>query len=230
MKVLVVEDDPAVRASLQRCLEFEGYTVVTAADGSVGLATAVAQAPDVVVLDLGLPAIDGLEVCRRLRAGGHGVPILMLTARHSTGERVWGLDAGADDYLPKPFALEELLARLRALVRRAGIADGAQHILCAGDLRMDSAAREVTRAGRPISLTRTEYELLSLLMAHPRQVLARTAILAAVWGHDVDPDTNTLEVFIGYLRRKTEDSGLPRIIHTVRGVGYVLRPHAGAVP
>ncbi len=226
VKVLVVEDDPAVRSSLVRSLTFEGYEVVTAADGEAGLAAVARDRPDVVVLDLGLPRVDGLEVCRRLRARGDDVPILVLTARGTLGDRVVGLDAGADDYLPKPFALEELLARLRALVRRALATDEAGQVLAVGDLRVDLRSREVSRAGRPITLTRTEYELLAVLAAHPRQVLSRAQLLRDVWGFDFDPTSNTLEVYIGYLRRKTEEGGLPRLIHTVRGVGYVIRPAA----
>lgn len=226
VKVLVVEDDPAVRSSLVRSLQFEGYEVSTAADGEAGLAAVADDRPDVVVLDLGLPRVDGLEVCRRLRARGDDVPILVLTARGALSDRVVGLDAGADDYLPKPFALEELLARLRALVRRARATDEAGQVLAVEDLRVDLRSREVTRAGRPITLTRTEYELLAVLAAHPRQVLSRAQLLREVWGFDFDPTSNTLEVYIGYLRRKTEDGGLPRLIHTVRGVGYVIRPAA----
>ncbi|WP_233149840.1 response regulator transcription factor [Kineosporia sp. A_224] len=227
MLVLVVEDDPAVRASLERSLEFEGYTVVSATDGEAGLAAVATHRPDLVLLDLGLPKVDGLEVCRRLRAAGDGVPVLMLTARESTGDRVRGLDAGADDYLPKPFALEELFARVRALLRRAGATAEGGKVLVVDDLRMDTAAREVTRAGEPVPLTRTEYELLEYLMLHPRQVLTRAQILAEVWGYDFDPGSNTLEVYVGYVRRKTETGGRPRLLHTVRGVGYVVRPAAG---
>jgi two-component system, OmpR family, response regulator MprA len=227
MLVLVVEDDPAVRASLERSLEFEGYTVVSATDGEAGLAAVATHRPDLVLLDLGLPKVDGLEVCRRLRAAGDGVPVLMLTARESTGDRVRGLDAGADDYLPKPFALEELFARVRALLRRAGATAEGGKVLVVDDLRMDTAAREVTRAGEPVPLTRTEYELLEYLMLHPRQVLTRAQILAEVWGYDFDPGSNTLEVYVGYVRRKTETGGRPRLLHTVRGVGYVVRPANG---
>nr|WP_198954856.1 response regulator transcription factor [Kineosporia sp. R_H_3] len=228
MLVLVVEDDPAVRASLERSLEFEGYTVVSATDGEAGLAAVATHRPDLVLLDLGLPKVDGLEVCRRLRAAGDGVPVLMLTARESTGDRVRGLDAGADDYLPKPFALEELFARVRALLRRAGATAEGGRVLVVDDLRMDTAAREVTRAGEPVPLTRTEYELLEYLMLHPRQVLTRAQILAEVWGYDFDPGSNTLEVYVGYVRRKTEAGGRPRLLHTVRGVGYVVRPANGS--
>jgi two-component system response regulator MprA len=230
VKVLVVEDDPAVRASLERSLAFEGYTVVTAADGVAGLAAVEHHRPDVVVLDLGLPRLDGLEVARRLRAAGDDVPLLVLTARDATGDRVGGLDAGADDYLAKPFALEELLARLRALLRRSGATSARQQVLVLDDLRMDTVTREVTRAGRELALTRTEHALLELFLLHPRQVLARPQILSAVWGLDFDPGSNTLEVYVGYLRRKTEDGGLPRLLHTVRGVGYVLRPATARDP
>jgi two-component system, OmpR family, response regulator MprA len=228
VRVLVVEDDPAVRASLERSLAFEGYEVVTAADGLGGLAAVATHRPAVVVLDLGLPRLDGVEVCRRLRQAGDGVPVLMLTARDGTGDRVRGLDAGADDYLPKPFALEELFARLRALLRRSAATASAGKVLVVDDLRVDTSSREVTRAGREIPLTRTEYELLELLMRHPRQVLPRARILAEVWGLDFDPGSNTLEVYVGYVRRKTEEGGLPRLLQTVRGVGYVIRPARSA--
>jgi two-component system response regulator MprA len=224
MKVLIVEDDPAVRDSLERSLAFEGYQVVTAADGETGLAAVATHRPDVVVLDLGLPRMDGLEVSRRLRAAGDAVPILMLTAREGVRDRVTGLDAGADDYLPKPFALEELLARVRALRRRSAQADAAESVLVVDDLRLDTRSREVARGGQEITLTRTEFELLEFLMLHPRQVLTRAQILREVWGFDFDPSSNTLEVYVGYLRRKTEADGRPRLIHTQRGVGYILRP------
>jgi two-component system response regulator MprA len=224
VKVLVVEDDPAVRGSLERSLRFEGYEVVSAADGQAALAAVAEHAPDAVLLDLGLPRLGGVEVCRRLRAAGDTTPVLMLTARDATSDRVAGLDVGADDYLPKPFALEELLARLRALLRRAAATRTAGTVLVVGDLRLDPGTREVTRAGRPITLTKTEHELLELLMRHPRQVLTRERILREVWGYDFDPGSNTLEVYVGYLRRKTEEDGEPRLLHTVRGVGYALRP------
>lgn len=226
MKVLIVEDDPAVRQSLERSLAFEGYTVTTAADGLAALSAVQEERPDAVILDLGLPKLDGLSVCRTLRGAGNSVPILVLTAREATNDRVAGLDAGADDYLPKPFALEELLARLRALLRRTTAAGDEESVLAVDDLQMDTLTREVTRAGRALALTRTEYELLRLLMLHPRQVLTRMQILQEVWGYDFDPGSNTLEVYIGYLRRKTEEGGWPRLLHTVRGVGYVLKPSA----
>jgi len=222
--VLIVEDDPAVRESLERCLGFEGYDVVSSVDGEAGLAASALHHPDAILLDLQLPRMDGLEVCRRIRASGDGVPILMLTARDATRDRVSGLDAGADDYLPKPFALEELLARLRALLRRSGATSTTQDTLVVDDLQLVIPSRELTRGGHPIELTRKEFELLELLMLHPRQVLTRTQILHEVWGYDFDPGSNTLEVYIGYLRRKTEEHGGSRLIHTIRGVGYVLRP------
>jgi len=228
MLVLVVEDDPAVRASLERSLEFEGYDVVTAADGASGLTAVGRHHPDAVLLDLGLPRLDGLEVCRRLRADGDATPILMLTARDSTRDRVTGLDAGADDYLPKPFALEELLARLRALLRRRPPADvAAPAVREFADVRLDVGSREVSRAGRPVALTRTEFDLLELFLRHPRQVLTRAQLLSQVWNLDFDPGSNILEVYVGYLRRKLEQGGAPRLVHTVRGVGYVLKAGDG---
>ena len=233
MLVLVVEDDPAVRASLQRSLAFEGYDVVVATDGAAGLEAISTHRPDAVLLDLGLPRLDGLEVCRRLRASGDVTPVLMLTAREGTRDRVSGLDAGADDYLPKPFALEELLARLRALLRRAGAAaagPATAEVFEVEDLRLDTSAREVERAGREVVLTRTEFDLLEMFMRHPRQVLTRAQILQQVWGFDFDPGSNTLEVYVGYLRRKLEDGGSPRLLQTVRGVGYVLKPSLRAQP
>ena len=222
--VLVVEDDPAVRGSLERSLRFEGYEVVTAADGESALAALAEHAPDAVLLDLGLPRLSGVEVCRRMRAAGDTTPVLMLTARDATSDRVAGLDVGADDYLAKPFALEELLARLRALLRRTARTTTRSEVLLVGDLRLDPATREVTRGGRELTLTKTEHELLELLARHPRQVLPRERILHEVWGYDFDPGSNTLEVYVGYLRRKTEEAGETRMLHTVRGVGYVLRP------
>ncbi|MGL4172966.1 MAG: response regulator transcription factor [Actinomycetota bacterium] len=228
MRVLVVEDDPATRSSLERSLTFEGYTVVAVPDGDACLAAIDTYRPQAIILDLGLPKVDGLEVCRRLRAAGDDVPVLMLTARESTGARVRGLDAGADDYLPKPFELEELLARLRALLRRSGATATAQQVLVVDDLRVDLASREVTRGGQLIDLTRTEFELLRFLASSPRQVFTRAQILSEVWGYEFDPTSNTLEVYVGYLRRKTELDGKPRLVHTVRGVGYVVRPSQGS--
>ncbi|HEY9377200.1 MAG TPA: response regulator transcription factor [Jiangellaceae bacterium] len=222
MRVLVVDDDPAVRESLRRSLAFNGYQVELAEDGEHALRKVAATHPDVVVLDVMMPRMDGLTACRALRAAGDDVPVLMLTARDEVSDRVAGLDAGADDYLPKPFALEELLARLRALLRRIGPAES-RSVLHLGDLSLDPVSREVMRGVRPLRLTRTEFSLLELLLRHPRQVLTRDRILDEVWGYDFPTSANSLEVYIGYLRRKTEADGEPRLIHTVRGVGYVAR-------
>ena len=217
-----MDDEPAVREALRRALQLEGYEVALAADGAEAL-TALADRPaDAVVLDVLMPSMDGLEACRRLRAGGDRTPVLMLTARVEVADRVAGLDAGADDYLVKPFALEELLARLRALLRRAG-ADGREPPLRYADLVLDPAAYEVRRGDRPIELTRTEFALLELFLRNPGQVLTRSVIFDRVWGYDFGPSSNSLEVYVGYLRRKTEAGGEPRLIHTIRGVGYVLR-------
>jgi two-component system response regulator MprA len=224
MRILVVDDDRAVRESLRRSLTFNGYTVDLAVDGVNALEKVAESRPDAVVLDVMMPRLDGLEVCRRLRSAGEDLPILVLTARDSVSERVAGLDAGADDYLPKPFALEELLARLRALLRRAvPDPDADSEVLSFEDLTLDPVTREVTRKGRSISLTRTEFSLLEMLMSNPRRVLSRSRILEEVWGYDFPTSGNALEVYVGYLRRKTEADGEPRLIHTVRGVGYVLR-------
>lgn len=224
MRILVVDDDRAVRESLRRSLTFNGYTVDLAVDGIDALEKATADRPDALVLDVMMPRLDGLEVCRRLRSTGDDLPILVLTARDSVSERVAGLDAGADDYLPKPFALEELLARLRALLRRRAPDQGEiSEAMRFADLSLDPVTREVSRGSRSISLTRTEFSLLEMLMANPRRVLTRGRILEEVWGYDFPTSGNALEVYIGYLRRKTEADGEPRLIHTVRGVGYVLR-------
>lgn len=224
MRILVVDDDRAVRESLRRSLTFNGYSVDLAVDGVDALEKATAQRPDALVLDVMMPRLDGLEVCRRLRSTGDDLPILVLTARDSVSERVAGLDAGADDYLPKPFALEELLARLRALLRRTAVDAGdTSEAMQFADLSLDPVTREVSRGARAISLTRTEFSLLEMLMANPRRVLTRSRILEEVWGYDFPTSGNALEVYIGYLRRKTEAEGEPRLIHTVRGVGYVLR-------
>ncbi|WP_059005821.1 response regulator transcription factor [Streptomyces specialis] len=232
-RVLIVDDEPAVREALQRSLAFEGYVTETAVDGVDALAKLETYAPDAVVLDVLMPRMDGLTTARRVRAVGDRVPILMLTARDTVGDRVSGLDAGADDYLVKPFELDELLARLRALLRRGSysLAGGQEtrteaareRILSFADLRMNPATREVTRGERVIELTRTEFTLLELLLDHPRQVLTREQILHAVWGFDYEPSSNSLDVYVMYLRRKTEAGGEPRLVHTVRGVGYVLR-------
>ncbi|MFI5714202.1 response regulator transcription factor [Nocardia sp. NPDC051750] len=224
MRILVVDDDRAVRESLRRSLTFNGYTVDLAVDGIDALEKATTERPDALVLDVMMPRLDGLEVCRRLRSTGDDLPILVLTARDSVSERVAGLDAGADDYLPKPFALEELLARLRALLRRRTPDIGEiSETMRFADLSLDPVTREVSRGTRSISLTRTEFSLLEMLMANPRRVLTRGRILEEVWGYDFPTSGNALEVYIGYLRRKTEADGEPRLIHTVRGVGYVLR-------
>jgi len=222
MRVLVVDDDPAVRESLRRSLAFNGYEVVLAADGEQALRAIADSRPDAVVLDVMMPNLDGLATCRALRAAGDDVPVLMLTARDEVADRVAGLDAGADDYLPKPFALEELLARLRALLRRIGAGDSGP-VLRLADLTLDPASRDVTRGERPVRLTRTEFALLELLLRNQRRVLPRERILEEVWGYDFPTTANSLEVYVGYLRRKTEAMGEPRLIHTVRGVGYVAR-------
>jgi two-component system, OmpR family, response regulator MprA len=223
-RVLVVDDDRAVRDSLRRSLEFNGYDVVLAADGAEGLVAVGSQHPDVVVVDVMMPRLDGIETTRALRAAGNDVPILVLTARDAVGDRVEGLDAGADDYLTKPFALEELLARLRALLRRiVPDGDGESEVLSFSDLTMDVASRDVARGGRPIELTRTEFTLLEMFLRRPRRVLDRSFILEEVWGYDFPTSANSLEVYVGYLRRKTEAEGEPRLIQTVRGVGYVLK-------
>ncbi|SEB85244.1 two-component system, OmpR family, response regulator MprA [Nocardioides exalbidus] len=223
-RVLVVDDDRAVRDSLRRSLEFNGYEVVLAADGAEGLVAVGSHHPDVVVIDVMMPRLDGIETTRALRAAGNDVPILVLTARDAVGDRVEGLDAGADDYLTKPFALEELLARLRALLRRVvpdPEADG--EVLSFADLTMDVGSRDVSRGNRPIELTRTEFTLLEMFLRRPRRVLDRSFILEEVWGYDFPTSANSLEVYVGYLRRKTEAEGEPRLIQTVRGVGYVLK-------
>ena len=227
MRILVVDDDQAVRDSLRRSLAFNGYEVEVAGDGLAALESIARQRPDAVVLDVMMPRLDGLEACRRLRSAGEDLPILVLTARDAVSDRVAGLDAGADDYLPKPFALEELLARLRALLRRTLPAYSPdQDVLTFADLSLDSSAREVTRNGRVVRLTRTEFNLLELLMRHPKQVLTRSQILEEVWGFDFPTTANSLEVYVGYLRRKTEAEGENRLIHTVRGIGYALRETA----
>ncbi len=220
-RLLVVDDEPAVRTSLERALVLEGYEVELAADGAEALGRIEAQPPDAVVLDILMPHLDGLAVCRRLREQGSTLPVLMLTARDAVGDRVAGLDAGADDYLVKPFALEELLARIRALLRRTAPDEGG--LLRFADLELDPLTREVRRGDREIELTRTEFNLLELFLRNPRQVLTRSLIFERVWGFDFGPASNSLDVYVGYLRRKTEAGDEPRLIQTVRGVGYALR-------
>lgn len=219
--VLVVDDEQAVRDAVARALRYEGYTVATAADGQEALEAQALGPADAIVLDVLMPNLDGLEVCRRLRLAGDPVPILMLTARETVPDRVAGLDAGADDYLVKPFALQELLARLRALLRRTLEPDGAA--MRFSDLSLDPETREVRRGDREIELTRTEFLLLELLLRNPKRVLTRELILERVWGYDFETSSNSLDVYIGYLRRKTEGGGEARLIQTVRGVGYVMR-------
>jgi two-component system response regulator MprA len=222
MRILVVDDERAVRESLRRALELEGYEIELAEGGTEALDVLGSEPePDAVILDVLMPGVDGLEVCKRLRRGGNQLPILMLTARAEVENRVAGLDAGADDYVTKPFALEELLARLRALLRRAG--PGPSEVLRFADLELDPGTREVRRDGQAIELTRTEFSLLELFMLNPRQVLTRSIIFERVWGYDFGFASNSLDVYIGYLRRKTEVGGGPRLIQTVRGVGYALR-------
>ena len=223
MQILIVDDEPAVRSSLSRALQLKGYGIRVAGDGAEALARARTARYDAVVLDVMMPGIDGIEVCRRLRHSGDDTPILMLTARDAVGDRVAGLDAGADDYLVKPFALEELLARLRALLRRNTDNGERPAVLRFSDLELDTGAHEVRRRERRIELTRTEFLLLEQFMRHPRQVLTRSVIFERVWGFDFGSGSNSLGVYIGYLRRKLEEAGARPLIHTVRGVGYALR-------
>ena len=222
MKILVVDDERAVRDSLRRALELQGYEVDLAGDGAEALARLESNGQvDAVLLDILMPGIDGLEVCRRIRRSGNQIPVLMLTARDAVDDRVAGLDAGADDYVVKPFALDELLARVRALLRR--VSPTGVDVLRFADLELDTGTREVRRGGDKIELTRTEFNLLELFLLNPRQVLTRSIIFERVWGYDFGFASNSLDVYIGYLRRKTEAGGKPRMIHTVRGVGYALR-------
>jgi two-component system response regulator MprA len=221
-RVLVVDDEPAVRRALERALSLDNYTVELAADGQEALDALAAAPADAVVLDVMMPRVDGLEVARRMRRAGDRTPILMLTARDAVDDRVTGLDVGADDYLVKPFALRELQARLRALLRRTG-EPGAEEVLRFADLVLDPVAHEVHRGKRQVELTKTEFLLLELFLRHPRQVLTRSQIFESVWGYDFGPTSNALGVYMGYLRRKTEAGGEPRLLHTVRGVGYILR-------
>jgi two-component system response regulator MprA len=219
--VLVVDDEPAVRTSLDRALRMAGYDVALAPDGSAALSSLASSPVDAVVLDVAMPGVDGLEVCRRMRSEGDRTAVLMLTARDAVDDRVAGLDAGADDYLVKPFALRELQARLRALLRRTEV--GSSSVLALDDLVMDVPSHVVRRGEREIELTRTEFSLLQLFLEHPGQVLRRTQIFERVWGYDFGATSNTLGVYVGYLRRKLEAGGEPRLLHTVRGLGYVLR-------
>jgi two-component system response regulator MprA len=221
LRILVVDDDPEVRAAVEDGLAVEGYAVRGAADGLAALSALADWQPDAMVLDLLMPVLDGLAVCRRLRALGDRTPILVLTARDSVSDRVDGLDAGADDYLVKPFALDELTARLRALLRRtAPVADDLGTAFA--DLTVDPATRTGRRGGRPVEFSRTEFALLEVLLRHPGQVLPRELIMELVWGSDFGPDSNSLAVYVGYLRRKLEAGGEPRLVHTVHGVGYRL--------
>ncbi len=222
-KILVVDDEPAVQQALSRAFALEHYAVAVASDGSEALEALAGERFDAVVLDVMMPGVSGVEVCRRLRASGDRSPVLMLTARDGIDDRVAGLDAGADDYLVKPFALRELMARMRALLRRREGDGGSAPALAFEDLRLDSVAHEVQRGERRLELTRTEFALLELFMRHPRQVLSRSTIFEHVWGYDFGAASNTLGVYMGYLRRKTEEGGEPRLLHTVRGVGYILR-------
>jgi two-component system response regulator MprA len=221
-RVLVVDDEPAVRRALERALRLDEYDVALAADGQEALDQLASSPADAVVLDISMPRVDGLEVARRMRRAGDRTPILMLTARDAIDDRVEGLDVGADDYLVKPFALKELQARLRALLRRSGEGTPGE-VLRFEDLLLDPVAHEVRRGERAIELTKTEFLLLELFMRHPRQVLTRSQIFEHVWGYDFGPTSNALGVYIGYLRRKTEAGDEPRVLHTVRGVGYILR-------
>jgi two-component system response regulator MprA len=221
-RVLVVEDDAHVRDAVARALRFEGYDVHTAVDGNDGLLRIDELVPDAVVLDVLMPGTDGLAVCRILRERGNHTPVLMLTARHEVSDRVAGLDAGADDYLVKPFALDELLARLRALLRRASVTGGEEE-LRVGDLVLDPQRRQAWRGGRELDLTKTEFDLLELLMFNAGIVLARDTIYERIWGYDFETSSKSLDVYIGYIRRKTEANGEPRVVHTMRGVGYTAR-------
>ncbi len=221
-RVLVVDDEPAVRRALERALTLDSYEVMLASDGQEALDAIAADPPDAVVLDIMMPRVDGLEVTRRMRGAGDRTPILILTARDAVDDRVSGLDIGADDYLVKPFALRELQARLRALLRRTDEDDGSDTLVFA-DLALDPVAHQIRRGEREIELTKTEFSLLELFMRHPRQVLSRSQIFEHVWGYDFGPTSNALGVYMGYLRRKTEAAGEPRLLHTVRGVGYILR-------
>jgi two-component system response regulator MprA len=222
VRVLIADDEPAVRTSLTSALRFEGYEVVAVGNGQAAIDAVRAHQPQLLILDVLMPRLDGLQTVRQLRAEANLVPVLLLTARDALGDRVIGLDAGADDYLVKPFGLEELLARVRALARRSAVETAKRSLLSYADIVVDLGARRVERAGRMLRLTRTEFMLLEMLMRHPEQVLTRRQLVLQVWGFD-DDSTNSLDVYIGYLRRKTEVDGLPRLVHTERGVGFALR-------
>lgn len=221
--VLVVEDDPGVRSTLDQLLRFEGYRVLLAPDGLRGLALIEEESPDLAVVDVVMPGLDGLALCRMLRRRGDRLPVLVLTARDQIGDRVAGLDAGADDYLAKPFATEELLARIRALLRRTAPPEAAAELLAVGDLTLDPATRQAHRGPHPLDLTKTEFDVLELLLDNPGVVLTRAQIYERIWGYDFDTTSRSLDVYIGYLRRKTEHDGAPRVIHTVRNVGFTVR-------
>ncbi len=223
ISLLLAEDDQSVRESLERALRFEGYDVHAVTDGAQALEALITLEPEVIVLDVMMPGVDGLAACRRIREKGIRTPVLMLTARHDVADRVAGLDAGADDYLVKPFDLEELLARLRALVRRGTVVEADTQVLTVGDMTLDLDRREVRRGDDPIELTKTEFELLALLMHNSGIVLTREVIYERIWGYDFETNSKSLDVYIGYLRRKTEDGDRSRLIHTVRGVGYTAR-------
>jgi two-component system response regulator MprA len=227
MRLLVVDDDRALRDALRRALSLAGYEVRLADSGAGALSEIASGVPDAVVLDIGLPDIDGLELCRLLRRDGNRVPVLMLTARDAVSDRIDGLDAGADDYLVKPFDIDELKARLRALLRRSGAEGDLDGGLTFGDLRLDPARHGVSVGDSFVELTRTEYQLLELLMLNPRRVLPHSLIYDRVWGYDFGPTSNALRVYVGYLRRKLEEAGASAMIHTVRGVGYALREPEG---
>ena len=222
-RVLVVEDDPHVREAVERALRFEGYDVHTAVDGNDALLRIDELTPDAIVLDVLMPGTDGLAVCRILRDRGNHTPVLMLTARHEVSDRVAGLDAGADDYLVNPFALDELFARVRALLRRSSITDG-DSALTVSDLVLDPTRRQVWRGGHELELTKTEFDLLELLMFNAGIVVTRESIYERIWGYDFETSSKSLDVYIGYLRRKTEVDNAPRLIHTIRGIGYTVRP------
>ncbi len=226
--VLVAEDDKQIREALERILKFEGYGVVAVGDGAAALEALTDLDPDAVILDVMMPFVDGMSVARKIRERGDRRPILMLTARTDVSDRVAGLDAGADDYLPKPFELDELLARVRALLRRAQLSDGVDTVLTCGDIQLDQEKRQVTRAGELVDLTRTEFEILAILMANPEIVMSRSVLYEKIWGYDFETSSKSLDVHVGYLRRKLEEGGGERVIHTSRGIGYVIRAGAEA--